>query len=145
MRLQRLDAMREAGARLMGRDRIGRDVFLRGAPEGLRLVRKAAWQVRDVDLFAAYGMVRARTQPALHVVHARAVLTLEEAIDRVSRIIGTAIEWTRLEAFLPSTQDPQFRRSSLASSFVAALELARRGRLQIAQDGPFAPISLRAV
>ena len=45
MRLQRLDAMREAGARLLGRDRIGRDVFLRGAPEGLRLVRKAAWQV----------------------------------------------------------------------------------------------------
>ena len=34
MRLQRLDAMREAGARLLGRDRVGRDVFLRGAPEG---------------------------------------------------------------------------------------------------------------
>ena len=61
LRLQRLDAMREAGARLLGRDRIGRDVFLRGAPEGLRLVRKSAWQVRDFDLFAAYGVVRART------------------------------------------------------------------------------------
>ena len=48
LRLQRLDAMREAGARLMARDRLGRDVFLRGAPEGLRLVRKAAWQVRDL-------------------------------------------------------------------------------------------------
>lgn len=144
LRLQRLDAMREAGARLMGRDRIGRDVFLRGTPEGLRLVRKSAWQVRDFDLFAAYGVVRARTQPALHVVHARSVLTLEEAIERVSRMIGSAIDWTRLEAFLPATQDPQFRRSALASSFVAALELARQGRLEIAQDGAFAPISLKA-
>ncbi|MEO5774187.1 MAG: ScpA family protein [Sphingomicrobium sp.] len=144
LRLQRLDAMREAGARLMGRDRVGRDVFLRGAPEGLRLVRKSAWQVRDFDLFSAYGIVKARTQPALHVVHARAVLTLEEAIERVSRMIGTAIEWTRLESFLPHTQDPQFRKSALASSFVAALELARQGALEIAQDGPFAPISLRA-
>src|SRR5437868_14935854 len=61
LRLQRLDAMREAGARLLGRDRIGRDVFVRGAPEGLRLVRKSRWQVRDFDLFAAYGAVRART------------------------------------------------------------------------------------
>ena len=61
MRLQRLDAMREAGARLLGRDRVGRDVFLRGAPEGLRLVRKSAWQARDFDLFAAYGATRART------------------------------------------------------------------------------------
>ena len=144
MRLRRLDAMREAGARLLGRDRIGRDVFVRGNPEGLRLVRKAAWQVRDFDLFAAYGAVRARTQPAMHVVHARAVMTLDEAIERVSKMIGMALDWTFLESFLPSSQDPQFRRSALASSFLAALELARRGRLDIAQDEPFAPIKLRA-
>ncbi|HEX3421864.1 MAG TPA: ScpA family protein [Sphingomicrobium sp.] len=144
LRLQRLDAMREAGARLLGRDRTGRDVFLRANPEGLRLIRKAAWQVRDFDLFAAYGAVRARTQPAMHVVHARSVMTLEEAIERVSRMIGMAVEWTFLESFLPASQDPQFRRSALASSFLAALELARRGRLDIAQDEPFAPIKLKA-
>ena len=143
LRLQRLDAMREAGARLIGRDRIGRDVFLRGAPEGLRLVRKAMWQVRDFDLFAAYGVVRARTQPAMHVVHARSVMTLDEAIERVGKMIGMALDWTVLESFLPVTQDPQFRRSALASSFLAMLELARRGRLQFAQDEPFAPIRLK--
>jgi segregation and condensation protein A len=142
-RLQRLDAMREAGARLLGRDRVGRDVFVRGAPEGLRLIRKASWQVRDFDLFAAYGAVRARSAPALHVVHARSVMTLEEAIERVAKMIGTALDWTFLEAFLPATQDPRFRRSALASSFLAALELARRGRLDIQQDEPFAPIMLK--
>lgn len=144
MRLQRLDAMREAGARLMGRDRLGRDVFARAAPEGLRLVRKSAWQVRSFDLFAAYGTVRARTAPAMHVVPPRAVFTLEEALDRVGRMIGAQLEWTFLETFLPPTQDPQFRRSALASSFVAALELARRGRLELAQEDAFAPIRLRA-
>lgn len=144
MRLQRLDAMRDAGARLIGRDRIGRDVFVRGAPEGLRLVRKSAWQIRPFDLFAAYGTVKARSTPPMHVVHPRSVMTLEEAIERVSRMIGSAIEWTAIEAFLPATADPQLRRSALASSFVAALELARRGRLQIAQEQPFAPLRLRA-
>src|SRR3954452_13498243 len=144
LRLQQLDAMPEAGARLLGRDRIGRDVFVRAAPEGLRLIRKAAWQVRDFDLFAAYGAVRARTQPAMHVVHARAVMTLDEALERLGRMIGQALDWTFLETFLPSTQDPQFRKSALASSFVAALELARRGRLDMDQDEAFAPIRLRA-
>ncbi len=143
LRLQRLDAMREAGARLLGRDRIGRDVFVRAAPEGLRLVRKAAWQVRAFDLFQAYGVVRARTQPAMHVVHARAVMTLDEALERVGKMIGMALDWTFLEAFLPVTEDPQFRRSCLASSFLAALELAKRGQLEIAQDEPFAPIRLK--
>jgi len=143
LRLQRLDAMREAGARLLGRDRVGRDVFVRGAPEGLRLIRKAAWQVRDFDLFAAYGAVRARTAPAMHVVHARSVMTLDEAIERVSKMIGMALDWTVLESFLPLTDDPQLRRSALASSFLAALELARRGRLEIDQEEAFAPIRLK--
>ena len=144
MRLQRLNAMREAGARLMGRDRIGRDVFVRGSPEGLRLVRKSAWQASAFDLFAAYGAVKARSQPAMHVVHARSVMTLDEAIDRVSRLIGMALDWTAIEKFLPETEDPQLRRSALASSFVAALELARQGRLEIGQDEAFASLKLRA-
>ena len=145
LRLQRLDAMREAGARLLGRDRLGRDVFARGAPEGLRLVRKSAWQVTPFDLYAAYGVVKARTQPAMHVVHARHVMTLDEAIERVSRLIGTAINWTVLESFLPTTDDPLYRRSSLASSFVAALELSRLGRIEIDQDEAFSPLKVRVV
>jgi len=144
MRLRRLDAMREAGARLLGRDRIGRDVFVRGAPEGLRLVRKSAWRATAFDLFAAYGAIKARTQPPMHVVHPRAVMTLEEAIDRVSHMLGFALDWMSLESFLPQTDDPQFRRSSIASSFLAALELARRGRLDLAQEEAFAPIMIKA-
>ena len=144
MRLQRLDAMREAGARLLGRDRLGRDVFVRGAPEGLRLVRKSAWRVRPFELFSAYGTVKARTSPAMHVVHARSVMSLDDAIDRVGRMIGMAIDSTEIGHFLPESDDPAYRRSALASSFVAALELARRGRLDIRQDGPFTPLKVRA-
>ena len=143
-RLQRLDAMREAGARLMGRDRIGRDVFARGTPEGLRLVRLSAWRASAFDLFAAYGRVKARTQPAMHVVANRAVMTLEDAIQRVSALIGQALDWTTLEAFLPITADPAYRRSALASSFVAALELARQGRLDLDQDAPFTELMVRS-
>lgn len=144
LRLQRLQAMREAGARLMARDRIGRDVFLRGRAEGLTVVRRATWRVDLYDLIAAYGVVKARTEPALHVVARRPVMTLDEAIQRLERLVGAGVEWTALEAFLPDTPDPNYRRSALASSFVATLELARRGRLAIAQEGIFAPIYVRA-
>ena len=144
LRLQRLDAMREAAARLMAGDRIGRDAFRRGAPEGLRLVRKAAWQASAFDLYAAYGTVRARAAPAVHLVARRAVLTLEDAIARVSALVGARLEWSRLETFLPPTQDPVFRRSALASSFAAALELAKKGQVELQQEGPFAPLLVRA-
>src|SRR5688572_18911518 len=144
LRLQRLNAMREAGARLLARDRLGRDVFPRGAPEGLRLVRKAAWQVEFYDLIAVYGAIRARNEPVFHVVDRRPVLTLEAALQRLERMIGAGLDWTRLEAFLPETPDPQFRRSALASSFVAALELARLGKVEMDQEEAFAPLYIRA-
>ncbi|MEA3390728.1 segregation and condensation protein A [Sphingobium sp. CCH11-B1] len=144
LRLQRLNAMRDAAARLMARDRIGRDVFPRRAPEGLRLIRKAQWRATLYDLIAAYGQVRARTQPVVHSIAVRPVMTLDEALQRVGSLVGAALDWTRLEAFLPPDIDPPRAKSALASSFVAALELARQGRLDIAQDGIFQPIYLRA-
>jgi segregation and condensation protein A len=144
LRLERLHAMREAGARLMARDRLGRDVFVRGAPEGLRTVRKALWQAEIYDLIAAYGRVSARTRPVMHVVHDRQVMTLEAAIERVSRLVGTAIDWATIESFLPDGAQGPFRKSALASSFLAALELAKQGRVDLRQKSPFAPLYLRA-
>ena len=149
LRLQRLAAMREAAARLMARDRLGRDVFLRGAPEGLRVDRKALWQCETYDLIAAYGQVKARTAPVVHMVANRKVMTLESALARVGSLLGMALDWMELSAFLPVGQgdwaDPRLRRSALASSFVAALELAKQGKAELAQDQTFGPLRLRGV
>ena len=144
LRLERLNAMREAGARLMARDRLGRDVFARSASEGLRVIRKSRWDAQIFDLIQAYGMIRARQAPVMHVVARRHVMTLEEAIARVSRLVGSFIDWTEISRFLPESDDPLFRKSALASSFVAALELARLGKVELAQDGAFAPLMVRA-
>ncbi len=144
LRLQRLSAMRQAGARLLGGDRLGRDVFVRGAPEGLRVIRKAAWQADLYELISAYGTIRARTEPAVRIVSRRPVMTLEEALNRVERLLGAKLEWSEIRSFIPDTSDAEFRKSALASSFVAALELARQGKLELEQKSPFAPLYMRA-
>ena len=145
LRLQRLGAMREAVARLMGRDRLGRDVFRRGAPEGLRVDRKNLWQCDWFELVQAYGQVKARTQPVVHMVRDRMVMTLDSALARVSSMLGVTLDWLELREFLPPHADPRLRRSALASSFVAALELARLGKAELAQDETFGPLRLRQV
>ena len=149
LRLQRLAAMRESGARLMARDRLGRDVFRRPAPEGLRVDKRHRWTCEWFDLVAAYGQVKARSQPVVHMVRERPVMTLESALARVSALLGVALDWLDLRAFLPARSeagfaDPQLRRSALASSFVAALELAKQGKVEMRQAEPFAPLMLRA-
>ncbi|MBV1916823.1 MAG: segregation/condensation protein A [Sphingomonadaceae bacterium] len=150
MRLQRLGAMRESAARLMGRDRLGRDVFARGAPEGLRIDRKNAWKCEWYDLVKAYGDVKQRADPVVHIVHERMVMTLDSALSRVSSMLGVTLDWMELRDFLPSSHegdwaDPRLRRSALASSFVAALELARIGKAEIAQEEIFGPLRLKAL
>lgn len=144
LRLERLAAMREAGARLVARDRMGRDVFVRGAPEGLKTVRKSRWQAEIYDLIAAYGRISARTRPVMHIVAVRPVMTLDDAIHRVSELVGQRIDWTTIESFLPDGASGLYRKSALASSFVAALELARQGRVELKQKSAFAPLYLKA-
>ena len=143
VRLARLGAMRDAAARLMARDRLGRDVFARGAPEGLATTWKTRWRCDQFTLIEAYGRVRARTAPVVHMVRERPVMTLDSALSRVSAMLGVALDWMRLEEFLPPHANPQLRRSALASSFVAALELARLGKAELAQDEIFGPLRLR--
>ena len=58
--------------------------------------------------------------------------------------IGARLEWTALESFLPETQDADFRKSALASSFVATLELARLGKVALQQEETFATLYVRA-
>lgn len=145
LRLQRLGAMRESAARLMARDRIGRDVFLRGAPEGLRVERVNAWQCDWYQLVSTYGQMKARTEPVVHMVRDRMVMTLDSALDRVAAMLGVTLDWMELREFLPGQGDGRLRRSALASSFVAALELARLGRAEMRQEEVFGPLHLRRV
>ena len=150
LRLERLGAMREAAARLMGRDRLGRDVFARGAPEGLRVDRRNRWQCDWFALVQAYGQVKARTAPVVHMVRDRMVMTLDSALSRVSALLGVQLDWMELREFLPLADEqgwaePRLRRSALASSFVAALELARLGKAELAQEETFGPLLLRGI
>ena len=147
LRLARLAAMREASARLMARDRLGRDVFARGAPEGLRIDRRHAWHCELFALMRAYGEIKLRTQPVVHLVRDRMVVTLDAALARVWAMLGVTPGWAELRSFLPSgigaAIDPRLQRSALASSFVAALELARLGKAELAQQEIFGPLLLR--
>ena len=144
MQLQRLEAMREAGARLMARDRLGRDVWPRGAPEGLHVVRAATWDCSLYELLKAYGDIRARGEHRVYAIARRPVMALDAALERLERLLGTRLDWTELSQFLPDSEDGDYRRSALASTFLAALELARQGRADLIQTEAFGPLHLRA-
>jgi segregation and condensation protein A len=138
-RLQRLDAMREAAARLMSRDRLGREVFARGAPEPMKVVKLHTYTDTLYDLLTSYATQRlkkvgGKTYKPVHIP----VLLIEEARERIERMLGRIGSWSGLSNLLPiDWQGGQRRRSALASTLLACLELTRDGRLELRQLKPF--------
>jgi segregation and condensation protein A len=143
--LRRLEAMREASDRLFARPLVGRDVFVRGAPEGVPVERAVRFDVTLYDLLTAYAVQRQRREAgAVLRIGPPRVITIEEALERLSRLVGKLPDWETLARLLPlGLVDPLLQRSALASTLVAGLELARQGALQMRQFVPFGPIYVR--
>jgi segregation and condensation protein A len=146
-RLMRLAAMREAGARLMARNRLGISVFARGMPEGTRTIRETRYTATLFDLMKAYADRRSRgIVKRAHVVKKREVWSIQEARVHLARLVGETPPgaWVQLDLFLdqfvPTTDAA---RTARAASFGASLEMARDGLVDLQQAAPYAPIYVR--
>jgi segregation and condensation protein A len=144
-RLKRLEAMRNAAAGLMTRKRLGRDIFARGMPEGVRTIRVRQYTAVIYDLLKAYAEQRRRTTKRVHVIPRRTVWSIKEARQRLEALVGQWTgQWMQLEKYLEQyLGNPDIARTAVASSFGAALEMAREGLVEIQQAEPFAPIYMR--
>lgn len=143
--LQRLEAMRTAAEKLFARPLLGRDVFARGAPEGIRVITRSVYEASLFDLLQAYGMTQRRRRPAPLRIEQMELFSMDQALGRLSEIIGKVPEWAALASFLPEgLEDDLMRRSAVAATFAASLELVRSGRAEIRQDRLFGPIFFRS-
>lgn len=143
-RLKRLEAMRDAATRLVNRNRLGRDVFQRGAPEHIVADRNTGYDASLYDLLTAYASLRQRQAITQVTIEKRTVWSLADARLILARLVGELDDWTALDHFLIRYMtSPKERRTAIASSFAASLEMVREGRLEIRQDGAFTPIYIR--
>jgi len=144
-RLRLLAAMQTAGSRLMSHPRLGHDVFPRGMPEGLAAVTVPVYELGLFELLQAYGENRRRAVEAVLAIEPSAFHSVEEALRRLSPLLGHLPDWRELTNFLPEElRGELFLRSALAATFAATLELARRGQIELRQDRTFGPIYLRS-
>ncbi len=143
-RLQRLAAMREAAARLMARDRLGRGVFGRGESEPIRIVKSETYAVSMYDLLRAYADQRKRTVQSHHTIKRREVWSIKEARTRLERMIGSLPDWADFDLlmakYLTKAMDV---KTVTAASLGAVLELTRDGKLELQQAEPYAKLFVR--
>jgi segregation and condensation protein A len=142
--LQRLEAMRNAGRNLLERPQLGRDFFARGNPEPIETLRRPVFEATLHDLLVAYGSFRSRDVINALRIDPSDLYSTERALGRLKRMIGETPDWATLASFLPEgLHNRLIRRSALASTFSAALELAKAGELVLRQSGPLSPLYVR--
>lgn len=144
-RLQRLAAMRDAAGKLLTRNRLGQDVFQRGAPEPLIFARSVEYKDNLYDLLRAYAERRQRNVTHRNYqIKKLPVWSIQEARQALTRLIGAMDDWGPLNEWIVRyLPEPGLKRTVTASSFTASLELAREGVLEIRQSEAFEPIYMR--
>lgn len=143
--LQRLEAMRKAAVEIIDRPRLGQDFYARGEPDPLIVDTTTEFNATLYDLLTMYAAIRERQGVATLQISPMKLYSMDDALERLGKLLGHVPDWTTLSQFLPDgIGDDLMMRSAVASTFAASLELVRQGKLQLNQSQTFAPIYLRA-
>lgn len=139
--LERLQALQGAIEELFARPRLGETFFPRGEPEKRVVSTKIEWTATQHELLLAYARQRMKASFTPLHLDRRAVVAIDQALARLRAALGPTPGWERLAAYLPEEwREEASVRSALASTFAAALELAKHGQIELRQDAAFAPI-----
>lgn len=139
--LKRLNAVRTAAERLPERMQLGRDWFApSGAHEETATGNRLAVSLHDFIMAYPRGRTDAAELSSVPVLKPFDLDSVDAALARLTGTLPT--QWQRLLELVPASKGLRLR-SSIATSLIASLELARDGKGEVRQDYPSAPIMVR--
>ena len=143
--LQRLEAFQSVSKKLYSKPFIGRDVFYGGSAEGVKVKYTINYSSNLFDLLRAYSSIIQKGDNISHLTIAYSELySVDHAIQRLKNIFGNVTEWTNLLKLIPNfNANKVINKSILSSNFVAALELAKNGFIEVKQNNSFSNIFVR--
>ncbi len=144
--LQRLEAFQSVSKKLYSRSLIGRDVFYGGSSEGVKVKYNINYSSTLFDLLKAYSIIIQKDEKASHLTIAYSELySVDNAIQRLKSIFGEITEWTNLFNLIPKlNKNRVINKSILSSNFVASLELAKNGYIDVKQNNVFGNIFVKS-
>lgn len=144
--LLRLEAMQNISKKLYSRPLINRDVFYGGSNEGIKIKYNITYSASLFDILKTYSSIINTTNRKSNLTIASSQLySVDQAIERLKQMLGVITEWTNFLNIVPKFHtDSIINKSSLSSNFVASLELAKNGLIEVKQDVTFGNIFIRS-
>jgi len=143
--LQRLETFQLISKKLYSKPLIGRDTFYGGSFEGVKIKYNISYSSSLFDLLKTYSSILQRISKVSHLTITYSELySVDNAIQRLKTIFGSIIEWTNLITLMPKlVKSKTLSKSIISSNFVASLELAKNGYIDVKQNEIFGNIFVR--
>ena len=145
LQLKKLELIRLLSDQMLKRERIGRDVFFRGARGNIRSIYSSKYALTLYELLKTYSsIVMTRDFQKMNIVKLP-VFTTENAIQRIKEFFGKLIDWKNIDDLIPSNfkSKKKYKKTGKAGIFAGSLELVKEGNLKIKQDKLFDDIYIR--
>ena len=143
-KLQKLEAMQNASKMLMRLSKLHTSRLARGMPEQISISDRVKFTANLYDLLSAYGSIRSSMNTTTLTVVATKLYSVQEAVERLRKIISSSTNWTDFSNYLPPVNKGEAHyNSGIAAYFGAVLELVKEETIQIKQYKKFSPIMLR--
>ena len=144
--LQRLETMQNLSKKLYARSLIDRDIFYGGSIDGINIKYKITFTSSLYDLLKSYSFILKKNEQINHLtINPSELYSVDQAIQRLKGIFDSITEWTNFMNLIPKFgQNQIINKSSITSNFVASLELAKNGFIDVKQNETFGNIFLKS-
>ena len=145
LQLKKLELIRLLSDQMLKRERLGRDVFMRGMKGKIRSIYNSKYSLTLYELLKTYSSFIMKKDFQRINIPKLPVLSTEDGIKRIKEFFGKLLDWRNLNDLIPTNflSENNLRRSGTAGMFAACLELAKEGDLSIKQNKLFDDIYIK--
>ena len=145
LQLKKLELIRLLSDRLLKKNRLGRDIHMRGMKGGIRTKRNSQYTVSLYELLKSYSSHVMRKNYLSINIQKLPVCTTEQGIEIIKNSLKKLENWKDISLLVPSkfTKTKVLKKSGLAALFSASLELTKEGLISIMQKDIFGKLLIR--
>ena len=143
--LQRLEAIQKISKNLYSMPLVNRDIFYGGSNEGVTIKYNITYTSSLYDIMKTYShIIKKEDSVSSLTISSSELYSVDEAIERIKKMFGSITEWTNIMNIIPKFGlNNIINKSSITSNFVATLELAKNGIIEVKQNEIFGNIYIR--
>ena len=144
--LQRLESMQNISKILYSRPLINRDVFYGGSNEGVKIKYNITYTASLFDILKNYSNILKKADIVSSLTISSSELhSVDQAIQSIKSMFGAINEWANIMNLIPKFGiNSIVNKSYITSNFVASLELAKNGLIEVKQNETFGNIFIRS-